>query len=275
METERFVVQKCRILSESPSVRTLRRKFLGLDRHLVHVAIPGSRGKYVRWNNFLDVLPHPQGLGPLFQYHVIDPLTGYGSALRAHLARKRELLAKSSIDSLRKKREFLLKVCKIGGWPLIRYDNGKVDDLILPRDCWKRKYGDREKDSNTKRQRTQTSFSPTGAISETDKGGDEPHSTSTHPIHILDVGKLSQVSRYQHFVKRKNKAEAPINVDQGQSSVPSKVGGWVASRLDLFRSSVEGSSTPIGGLSFLYSLGKGQERIHGSSYCITIPSPMP
>ncbi|KAL5555006.1 hypothetical protein UlMin_037242 [Ulmus minor] len=34
--------------------------------HLVHVAISGSRGEYVRWNNFLDVLPHPQGLGPLF-----------------------------------------------------------------------------------------------------------------------------------------------------------------------------------------------------------------
>ena len=30
--------------------------------HLVHVAIPGSRGEYVRWNNFLDVLP---GLEPL------------------------------------------------------------------------------------------------------------------------------------------------------------------------------------------------------------------
>ncbi|KAI3668664.1 hypothetical protein L1987_88312 [Smallanthus sonchifolius] len=34
--------------------------------HLVHVAIPASRGEDVRWNNFLDVLPHPQGLGPLF-----------------------------------------------------------------------------------------------------------------------------------------------------------------------------------------------------------------
>lgn len=33
--------------------------------HLVHVAIPGSRGEYVRWSNFLDVSPHPQGLGPL------------------------------------------------------------------------------------------------------------------------------------------------------------------------------------------------------------------
>ncbi|GAB2284001.1 hypothetical protein Dimus_018482, partial [Dionaea muscipula] len=35
--------------------------------HLVHVAIPASRGEYVRWKNFLDVLPHPQGLGPLFR----------------------------------------------------------------------------------------------------------------------------------------------------------------------------------------------------------------
>ncbi|KAJ1681143.1 hypothetical protein LUZ63_023637 [Rhynchospora breviuscula] len=33
--------------------------------HLVHVAIPGSRGEYVRWSNFLDIPPHPQGLGPL------------------------------------------------------------------------------------------------------------------------------------------------------------------------------------------------------------------
>ncbi|KAG6413156.1 hypothetical protein SASPL_125858 [Salvia splendens] len=39
---------------------------LAWTRHLVHVAIPGSRGESVRWNNFLDVLPHPQGLGPLF-----------------------------------------------------------------------------------------------------------------------------------------------------------------------------------------------------------------
>ncbi|CAN7099828.1 unnamed protein product, partial [Brassica rapa subsp. narinosa] len=34
--------------------------------HLVHVAIPASKGEYVRWNNILSVLPHPQGLGPLF-----------------------------------------------------------------------------------------------------------------------------------------------------------------------------------------------------------------
>ncbi|CAN6483144.1 unnamed protein product [Victoria cruziana] len=34
--------------------------------YLVHVAIPGSRGEYVSWNNFLDVLPYLQALGPLF-----------------------------------------------------------------------------------------------------------------------------------------------------------------------------------------------------------------
>ncbi|GJV45872.1 photosystem I P700 apoprotein A2 [Tanacetum coccineum] len=39
---------------------------LAWTRHLVHVAILASKGEYVRWNNFLDVLPHPQGLGSLF-----------------------------------------------------------------------------------------------------------------------------------------------------------------------------------------------------------------
>nr|YP_010917722.1 photosystem I P700 apoprotein A2 [Encalypta ciliata]UVG41308.1 photosystem I P700 apoprotein A2 [Encalypta ciliata] len=34
--------------------------------HLVHVAIPESRGEHVRWNNLLTALPHPQGLGPFF-----------------------------------------------------------------------------------------------------------------------------------------------------------------------------------------------------------------
>lgn len=34
--------------------------------HLVHIAIPESRGRHVRWGNFLSELPHPQGLGPLF-----------------------------------------------------------------------------------------------------------------------------------------------------------------------------------------------------------------
>eukprot|EP01018_Ginkgo_biloba_P040780 Gb_06831 [translate_table: standard] len=32
--------------------------------HLVHVAIPESRGEHVRWDNFSNVLPYPQGLGP-------------------------------------------------------------------------------------------------------------------------------------------------------------------------------------------------------------------
>lgn len=34
--------------------------------HLVHVAIPASRGERVTWENFLTTLPHPQGLAPLW-----------------------------------------------------------------------------------------------------------------------------------------------------------------------------------------------------------------
>ncbi len=34
--------------------------------HLVHVAIPESRGQHVGWNNFLTTLPHPAGLKPFF-----------------------------------------------------------------------------------------------------------------------------------------------------------------------------------------------------------------
>jgi photosystem I P700 chlorophyll a apoprotein A2 len=34
--------------------------------HLVHVAIPESRGIHVGWNNFLSVKPHPAGLAPFF-----------------------------------------------------------------------------------------------------------------------------------------------------------------------------------------------------------------
>ena len=34
--------------------------------HLVHVAIPESRGQHIRWSNFLTVLPHPEGLTPFF-----------------------------------------------------------------------------------------------------------------------------------------------------------------------------------------------------------------
>lgn len=34
--------------------------------HLVHVAIPESRGVHVGWDNFLSVSPHPAGLAPFF-----------------------------------------------------------------------------------------------------------------------------------------------------------------------------------------------------------------
>ena len=34
--------------------------------HLVHVAIPASRGVHVGWDNFLTTPPHPAGLNPLF-----------------------------------------------------------------------------------------------------------------------------------------------------------------------------------------------------------------
>jgi photosystem I P700 chlorophyll a apoprotein A2 len=34
--------------------------------HLIHVAIPESRGQHVRWDNFLNISPHPMGLTPFF-----------------------------------------------------------------------------------------------------------------------------------------------------------------------------------------------------------------
>jgi photosystem I P700 chlorophyll a apoprotein A2 len=34
--------------------------------HLIHVAIPESRGLHIRWNNFLGTVPHPAGLTPFF-----------------------------------------------------------------------------------------------------------------------------------------------------------------------------------------------------------------
>ncbi|TYK11837.1 Photosystem I P700 chlorophyll a apoprotein A2 [Cucumis melo var. makuwa] len=44
--------------------------------HLVHVTIPISMGGSVQWKNFLDVLPHPQGLGPLLteKQILIEPI---------------------------------------------------------------------------------------------------------------------------------------------------------------------------------------------------------
>ena len=35
--------------------------------HLIHVAIPESRGQHIRWNNFMSTLPHPAGLSPFFR----------------------------------------------------------------------------------------------------------------------------------------------------------------------------------------------------------------
>jgi photosystem I P700 chlorophyll a apoprotein A2 len=37
--------------------------------HLIHVALPESRGEHVRWYNFLSRPPHPDGLTPLFTRH--------------------------------------------------------------------------------------------------------------------------------------------------------------------------------------------------------------
>jgi len=36
-------------------------------RHLIHIAIPKSRGIEVNWRNFLDLKPHPAGLRPFFR----------------------------------------------------------------------------------------------------------------------------------------------------------------------------------------------------------------
>ncbi|KAL8247845.1 hypothetical protein R6Q59_009061 [Mikania micrantha] len=68
--------------------------------HLAHVAIPASREEYVRWNNFLNVLPHPQGLGPLFtgqwnlyaqnpdsSSHLFGTFQGAGTAILTLLGR--------------------------------------------------------------------------------------------------------------------------------------------------------------------------------------------
>ncbi len=62
--------------------------------HLVHVAIPESRGQHVRWSNFLTSLPHPEGLKPFFSgnwgayaqnpdisTHIFSTSEGSGTAL--------------------------------------------------------------------------------------------------------------------------------------------------------------------------------------------------
>ena len=40
--------------------------------HLIHIAIPASRGERVDWSSFLIIMPHPQGLKSLFAFNWID-----------------------------------------------------------------------------------------------------------------------------------------------------------------------------------------------------------
>jgi len=66
--------------------------------HLVHVAIPASRGQRIDWSNFLNVLPHPRGLRPFFTgnwlvysqnpdttTHLFNSSSGAGSAILTFL----------------------------------------------------------------------------------------------------------------------------------------------------------------------------------------------
>ena len=62
--------------------------------HMIHVAIPESRGTHIRWDNFLTVAPHPAGLKPFFEgnwsvyaensdkvSHVFNTSNGAGTAI--------------------------------------------------------------------------------------------------------------------------------------------------------------------------------------------------
>ncbi len=66
--------------------------------HLVHVAIPESRGQHVGWDNFLTTMPHPAGLAPFFSLnwgvyaenpdtagHMFGTATGAGTAILTFL----------------------------------------------------------------------------------------------------------------------------------------------------------------------------------------------
>eukprot|EP00171_Calliarthron_tuberculosum_P023907 IDg23907t1 len=66
--------------------------------HLVHIAIPESRGQHVGWNNFLSTPPHPAGLKPFFSgnwsayainpdtsQHIFGSQDGAGSAILTFL----------------------------------------------------------------------------------------------------------------------------------------------------------------------------------------------
>ena len=66
--------------------------------HLIHVAIPESRGEHIRWNNFLGTVPHPAGLTPFFSgnwsvysenpdtaNHIFSTSNGSGTAILTFL----------------------------------------------------------------------------------------------------------------------------------------------------------------------------------------------
>jgi photosystem I P700 chlorophyll a apoprotein A2 len=66
--------------------------------HLIHVAIPESRGQHVGWDNFLSTPPHPAGLAPFFTgqwgvyaenpdtaKHIFDSSEGAGTAILTFL----------------------------------------------------------------------------------------------------------------------------------------------------------------------------------------------
>jgi len=71
---------------------------LAWSGHLIHVAIPESRGQHVRWDNFLTTIPHPAGLSPFFSgnwtaysdnpdtvNHIFGSQAGSGSAILTFL----------------------------------------------------------------------------------------------------------------------------------------------------------------------------------------------
>jgi photosystem I P700 chlorophyll a apoprotein A2 len=71
---------------------------LAWSGHLIHVAIPESRGKHVRWDNFMTEVPHPSGLGSFFSgnwsayadnpdslNHVFSTSNGAGTAILTFL----------------------------------------------------------------------------------------------------------------------------------------------------------------------------------------------
>jgi photosystem I P700 chlorophyll a apoprotein A2 len=71
---------------------------LAWSGHLIHVAIPESRGQHIRWDNFLSTAPHPAGLGAFFsgnwavyaqnpdsQSHIFGTSEGAGTAILTFL----------------------------------------------------------------------------------------------------------------------------------------------------------------------------------------------